>query len=59
MKREGGWAIVVLVIILLAYFLPYTVFRGTDAWYGSFLVWTLTGLIIIPVNFFITRKWGD
>jgi hypothetical protein len=56
-SREAAWGCFLLTIVLLAYFLPYVVFTGTAAWYGSFLVWTLTGLIIIVTNYLITKNW--
>lgn len=58
-KREKGWGIVILIIVLLGYVLPYTIFKGMTHWYGSFLVWTLLALIIIVINFIITSSWRD
>lgn len=60
MERRGIiWAGVAVVLVLLAYVAPYTVLSGVDAWYGSFLFWTLFGLAAILVNAAITGSWKD
>jgi hypothetical protein len=46
------------LVILLALILPYTVFRNVHAWYGSFLWWTLVGLLTVFINFMMTKDWG-
>ena len=46
-KRELFWAIICIVLILLAYIIPYTVLTDVAKWYGSFLLWVLLGLVII------------
>ncbi|WP_390196127.1 hypothetical protein [Gracilibacillus marinus] len=51
--------LLLLVIVLLGYILPYTVFTNVAKWYGSFLVWTVLALIVIGINYFLTRNWGD
>lgn len=60
MERRGIiWAGVAVALVLLAYVVPYTVLSGVDAWYGSFLFWTLFGLAAILVNAAITGSWKD
>lgn len=60
MERRGIlWGGVMLVLVLLAYLVPYTVLSGVDAWYGSFLFWALFGLAAILVNVAITSSWRD
>jgi hypothetical protein len=56
-KRELFWAIICIVLILLAYMIPYTVLTNVAKWYGSFLLWVLLGLVIIGVNIIITKDW--
>ena len=56
-KRELFWAIICIVLILLAYIIPYTVLTDVAKWYGSFLLWVLLGLVIIVVNIIITKDW--
>ena len=56
-KRELFWAIICIVLILLAYMIPYTVLTNVAKWYGSFLLWVVLGLVIIVVNIIITKDW--
>lgn len=56
-KRELFWAIICIVLILLAYMIPYTVLTDVAKWYGSFLLWVVLGLVIIVVNIIITKDW--
>ena len=58
-KRELFWAIICIVLILLAYIIPYTVLTDVAKWYGSFLLWVMLGLVIIVVNIIITKDWGS
>lgn len=60
MERRGViWAGVAVVLVLLAYVVPYAVLSGVDAWYGSFLFWAAFGLAAILVNAAITSSWKD
>lgn len=52
------WGVLILVLVLLAYILPYTLMTNVQAWYGSFLVWGVIALCIIVINIIITRDWG-
>ncbi|WP_306807559.1 hypothetical protein [Cytobacillus gottheilii] len=58
-SRELKWALAILVIVLLGYFLPYTVLTNVQAWYGSFLLWTVLAVIIIVINYFLSKNWGE
>ena len=58
-KRGLIWGGVMLALIFLAYLLPYTVLRGVDSVYGSFLLWSVFGLLAIVVNFMISKNWRD
>ncbi|WP_068265726.1 hypothetical protein [Janibacter limosus] len=53
------WLIVPLVLILLSFVLPYTLLSDVDAWYGSFLFWTLATAVVIGVNAIISSRWED
>lgn len=57
-KTKKFWIGAMVVIILLAYILPFTVFRHVYAWYGSFLCWGLVAVGTIFVNIMITKDWG-
>jgi hypothetical protein len=53
------WGLVIVITILLAYIIPYTVLSNVHAWYGSFLFWGITGIIIILANIVLTRDWRE
>lgn len=60
MERKGWyWVILVCIIVVSAYVVPFIVLRNVDAWYGSFLYWVLFALVSIWINMVITRKWRD
>lgn len=60
MEREGIiWAGVMLALVVSAFAVPYTLLSGVDAWYGSFLFWTVFVLISIGVNARIISRWKD
>jgi hypothetical protein len=58
-RRGVVWAGVVLVLVVLAYVVPYTLLAEVDRWYGSFLFWTVFGLAAIVVIWALTRSWRD
>lgn len=43
------------ILVLLCYGVPYLVLDDVDAWYGSFLFWTVTGVLVIALNLVATR----
>lgn len=51
-------AILIAVLVLSAYVVPYTVLSDVKAWYGSFLYWVLFALAAIGVVAWLTRSWG-
>lgn len=53
------WLVPVLLLILLSYILPYTVFTDVDEWYGSFLFWTLATAVVIGINAIVSSAWRD
>lgn len=60
MSRKGLlWISVVLILLISAYVVPYTMLSNIDAWYGSFLYWLLFALAAILVNAIIARNWRD
>jgi c-di-AMP phosphodiesterase-like protein len=56
---EKKWAFSILCIIFLAFAVPYTILSNIPAWYGSFLFWILITVIVIFMNYFITKEWGN
>ena len=55
----GRWLIPVAVVIASCYLIPYTVLRDVDAWYGSFLFWSLATAVVIAINAIVSMKWKD
>lgn len=53
------WLVPVAVVILLCFLVPYTVLRDVDAWYGSFLFWSLATVSVIVVNAIVSLRWRD
>ncbi|MFD2045277.1 hypothetical protein ACFSTA_16455 [Ornithinibacillus salinisoli] len=57
-KVKLVWGALIVLLILLAYILPYTVLSTVNDWYGSFLLWGIIGVLIIIANIMVTRDWG-
>lgn len=57
--RGVVWVGAMVVLLGVAYLVPYTLLSGVDAWNGSFLFWTVFGLLAIVVIAAITRSWRD
>jgi len=53
------WGAVIIVLIVLAYLLPFTILSSVEKWYGSFLAWGVIGVLIIFANIMVTRDWRD
>lgn len=45
--------------MILMFVLPYTLLREVNAWYGSFLLWTVGTVLVIGINVVLTRHWKD
>ena len=45
------------VLAILCYVVPYWVLDEINAWYGSFLFWTVTGILVIVCNLIATRNF--
>ncbi|MFC4403446.1 hypothetical protein [Gracilibacillus xinjiangensis] len=58
-KKEKVWGLIILMIVLLGYLIPYTLLSDVVKWYGSFLLWTILAVLIILANYFLTKDWGD
>lgn len=57
-EKEKKGAIAILLIIFLAYVIPYTVLTEVTKWYGSLLFWMILTIIVIGINFYLTNDWG-
>ncbi|PKG52175.1 MULTISPECIES: hypothetical protein [Halomonadaceae] len=58
MKRSK-WIWLVWAVVLLSYLVPYTLLSDVSRWYGSFLFWSVAGLVIIALNVFITKDFKE
>ena len=59
-RRIRRWLLAaVAVIIVLMYLVPYTLLSDINAWYGSFLFWTLTTLAVLIINAVLAFGWED
>lgn len=53
------WLLPIGILVVLSFILPFTVFRDIDAWYGSFLFWTLSTVAVIVISAIISADWKD
>lgn len=58
MKRNK-WIWAVWAVVLLCVLMPYTLLTNVAMWYGSFLFWTIAGLIVIALNIYITKDFEE
>lgn len=58
-KNEKFWGIISIVLVLLAYIVPFAFLSEVAKWYGSFLFWVLIAVVIIGVNYLLTSDWRD
>lgn len=58
-KSKRFWGAIIILLILSAYILPYTILSNVQKWYGSFLAWGLIGVLIIFANIMVTRDWRE
>lgn len=58
-KTKHFWGALIILLILLAYILPYTLLSNVQTWYGSFLLWGIIGILIVFANIMATRDWRE
>ena len=58
-NRKSLWLIVIAVLILAAFIVPFTLLSDVDAWYGSFLFWVVVSVFVISINAFVSASWRD
>ncbi|GAE95019.1 hypothetical protein JCM21714_4222 [Gracilibacillus boraciitolerans JCM 21714] len=58
-RKEKIWGLIILIIVFLGYLIPYTFLSNVTKWYGSFLLWSILAILIILVNYFLTKSWRD
>lgn len=47
------------VLAVLCYVVPYLFLSHVNAWYGSFLFWMVTGVLVILLNLNATRDFKE
>lgn len=45
--------------MLLMFVVPYTLLREVNAWYGSFLFWTICTVVVLSICAYVSRSWRD
>ena len=45
------------VVMVLMFAVPFTLLREVNAWYGSFLFWSVGTIVVIGLNVILTRHW--
>ena len=53
------WIALIGILVLLIFVLPFTVFRNLEAWYGSFLFWSLATAVVIAISALVSARWKD
>ena len=51
--------ILVVLLVLSAYIVPFVFLNRIHAWYGSFLFWILFALVVMGLIVRATRRWRD
>ncbi|MGO1192921.1 MAG: hypothetical protein ACTMHH_03515 [Nesterenkonia sp.] len=58
--RRAPWLLSSIpVVMILMFAVPYTLLRDVNAWYGSFLFWSVGTVVVIGINVVLTRQWKD
>ncbi|MDX8047452.1 hypothetical protein SH601_15905 [Gracilibacillus sp. S3-1-1] len=58
-KTEKVFGVIMFVIIIASYVIPFTMVSGITKWYGSFFIWVVLAILTIVVNNLWTRNWGE
>lgn len=58
-KRRRTLLGTILVIILAMFVLPYTLLTDINAWYGSFLFWTVATVIVLGIVTYLSWGWDQ
>lgn len=51
--------ILIGVLIVASYAVPYLFLRSVETWHGSFLFWTLVGCVTIVLNVMATSGFDE
>ena len=59
LRGRGWWLTVILVLVIACFVVPFTLLRNVDAWYGSFLFWSLASVLVIAINWYLSSNWKE
>lgn len=60
MRTHRSWLYGAIgAVVLLMLLVPYTLLTGVNAWYGSFLLWTVCTLIVLALSAVLSFGWED
>ncbi|REC95318.1 hypothetical protein [Kushneria indalinina] len=51
------WVGIMALLIMIAVVVPFTLLSQVHAWYGSFLLWSVMGVLVIAINARVTRHF--
>lgn len=51
--------LLIALLVLLSFILPFTLLQGIDAWWGSFLFWSAATAVVIAISALISKRWKD
>lgn len=57
--KTSKWIWFVWLLVVLSYVVPYSVLTDVQTWYGSFLFWSLIGVLVIVANIFMTQDFKE
>lgn len=57
--RGWVWFWLMLGLVVAAFVVPFALLSGVDAWYGSFLFWTVFAVVVFVAVWWMTRVWED
>lgn len=53
------WLVVIAIAMVACFVVPFTLLRDVEAWYGSFLFWSLVSAGVIAINVLVSSDWED
>ncbi|WP_028292769.1 hypothetical protein [Oceanobacter kriegii] len=57
--KTNNWIWAVWALVLLCYVVPYGFLTEVQSWSGSFIYWTITGVLVVVANLMITKDFGE
>ncbi|WP_221794231.1 hypothetical protein [Oceanobacter mangrovi] len=57
--KSNPWIWAVWALVILSYVVPFTMLDKVQSWHGSFLYWTVTGVLVVVANLLLTKDFGE